>query len=159
MDGRGPLDTLRCPARDRFADHSRLDLQLMRLLPPTPLRLLCLALALWAALFPALGAFASAHVAVDSLGMAEAQAHWSLDREAHHAHGHADGHDAGHGENTLDGFVHLLAHELSCCAQSFAPSPLSATATELLAPEAPAVASPATAPTPRLDGLLRPPIV
>lgn len=153
--GRGPPYASQCPARDRFADHSRLDLQLMRLLPPTPLRLLCLALALWAALFPPLGAFASTHVAVDSLGMVGADKHWSLDHDGHRAHVHAD---TDHADSPLDSFVHLLAHELSCCPQSFAPSPLSATATELLAPEAPAVASPAPAPTPRLDSLLRPPI-
>lgn len=128
----------------------------MRPCPPALLRLVCLALALWAALFPALGAFASTHVAVDSLGMAGADKHWSLDHDGHRAHVHAD---TDHADSPLDSFVHLLAHELSCCAQSFAPSPRSASAAVPLAPEAPTVASPAQAPTPRLDGLLRPPIV
>lgn len=127
----------------------------MRLPTPTLLRLVCLALALWAALFPALGAFASAHVAVDALDMGLQSAHWAQDHEAHHAHVHAD---AEHGDDSWDGFVHLLAHELSCCAQSFAPSPLLPSAPALLAPAAPMPARMAQAPDPRLDSLLRPPI-
>lgn len=127
----------------------------MRLPTPTPLRLVCLALALWAALFPALGAFASAHVAVDSLDMGLPAAHWALDHEAHHAHVHAD---ADHGGDSWDGFVHLLAHELSCCAQSFAPSPLLPAAPAVLAPAAPMPAAIAASANPRLDSLLRPPI-
>lgn len=127
----------------------------MRLPTPTLLRLVCLALALWAALFPALGAFASAHVAVDSLDMGLPAAHWAQDHEAHHAHVHAD---ADHGDDSWDGFVHLLAHELSCCAQSFAPSPLLPAAPALLAPAAPMPTPIAALPNPRLDSLLRPPI-
>ncbi|SDD52076.1 hypothetical protein [Aquimonas voraii] len=127
----------------------------MRSLPPTPLRLVCLALALWAALFPALGAFASAHVAVDALDRGLPSAHWTQDHTAHHAHVHAD---ADHGDDSWDGFVHLLAHELSSCAQSFAPSPLLPSAPALLAPAAPLPAAIARAPSPRLESLLRPPI-
>lgn len=132
----------------------------MRPFPPTPLRLVCLALALWAALFPALGAFASAHVTVDALGMGLSASPWALQHDAHHGHGHdhVDEGRAGHGEDGWDGFVHLLAHELSCCAQSFAPSPLLPSAPALLAPAAPMPARMAQAPDPRLDSLLRPPI-
>jgi hypothetical protein len=130
----------------------------MRLLPPTPLRLVCLALALWAALFPALGAFASAHVAGDSLGMGLPTAHWAMGHEAHHAHVHAESSHGNHTDSALDGFVHLLAHELSCCALSFAPSPRLPSAPAVLAPEAPCPAVAAQSAPPRLDSPLRPPI-